>query len=77
MEFELLKKLIAEVLGVDPAEITRETSFEDDLGADSLDVFEIIMGIEKELNVEVDTDTVEGVRTVGEAEELIKKTMKR
>ena len=76
MEFELLKKLISEVLGVDPAEITRETTFEGDLGADSLDVFEIILGIERELNMEVDTDSLEGIQTVGAAEELIKKTLK-
>ena len=45
MEFEKLKKVIAEVLNVDPEEITMETTFLDDLGADSLDVFQIIMGI--------------------------------
>ena len=44
MEFEKLKKVIAEVLNVDEAEITMDTTFEDDLGADSLDIFQIIMG---------------------------------
>ncbi len=73
MEFELLKRIIAEVLNVDPAEITRETTFEDDLGADSLDVFQIVMGIEEELNLEVDSDEIEKVRTVGEAEDMIRK----
>lgn len=73
MELDILKKVIAEVLNVDPAEITRETTFEDDLGADSLDVFQIIMGIEEELDLEVDSDIAEGIKTVGEAEELIKK----
>ena len=77
MEFELLKRMISEVLGTDPAEITRETTFEGDLGADSLDVFEILMGIEKELNLEVDTEAVEGITTVGEAEEMIKKTLNK
>lgn len=48
MEFEKLKKIIAEVLNVDPDEITMETTFQDDLGADSLDVYQIIMGIEEE-----------------------------
>ena len=43
MEFEKLKKIIAEVLNVDPDEITMETTFQDDLGADSLDVYQIIM----------------------------------
>ena len=45
MEFEKLKKIIAEVLNVDPEEITPESTFMDDLGADSLDVYQIIMGI--------------------------------
>ena len=74
MELDLLKRLISDVLGVDPAEITRETTFEEDLGADSLDLFEIIMGIEKELNMEVDTDLLENIKTVGDAEEMIRKT---
>ena len=47
MEFEKLKKIIAEVLNVDEEEITMDTTFVDDLGADSLDIFQIIMGIEK------------------------------
>ena len=47
MEFEKLKKVIADVLNVDPEEITMETTFTDDLGADSLDVFQIVMGIEE------------------------------
>ena len=49
MEFEKLKKVIAEVLNVDEAEITMDTTFEDDLGADSLDIFQIIMGMEEEM----------------------------
>lgn len=47
MEFEKLKKIIAEVLNVDPDEITMETTFQDDLGADSLDVYQIIMASRK------------------------------
>ena len=53
MEFEKLKKIIAEVLNVDPEEITPESTFMDDLGADSLDVYQIIMGIEEEFDIEV------------------------
>ena len=75
MEFEILTKVIAEVLNVDPAEITRDTTFEDDLGADSLDVFQIIMGVEEELDLEVDSDIAENIKTVGEAEELIRQTL--
>ena len=75
MEFDLLKEIIAEVLNVDAAEITAETTFVDDLGADSLDVFQIIMGVEEKLNIEVDTDAAEKLSTVGDAIELIKKTV--
>ena len=56
MEFEKLKKVIAEVLSVDPDEITMDTTFTDDLGADSLDLFQIIMGIEEEFDIEVPTE---------------------
>lgn len=76
MEFEMLKEIIADVLNVDAAEIKMETTFVEDLGADSLDVFQIIMGIEEKLNLEVDTDAAEGIKTVGDAVELIKKTVK-
>ena len=50
MEFEKIKAIIAEVLNVDENEITMETTFTDDLGADSLDVFQIIMGLEEEFD---------------------------
>ncbi len=75
MEFETLKKIIAEVLNVDEAEITKDTTFIDDLGADSLDVFQIIMGVEEELDIEVNSDEAEKIVTVGDAVELIKKTV--
>ena len=75
MEFDLLKEIIAEVLNVDTAEIKPETTFVDDLGADSLDVFQIIMGVEEKLNIEVDTEAAEKLSTVGDAVELIKKTV--
>lgn len=72
MEFEKLKEIIAEVLSVDQDEVTLETTFTDDLGADSLDIFQIIMGIEQEFELTIDTDEVEGIKTVGDAVELIK-----
>ena len=72
MEFEKLKKIIAEVLNVDPAEITMETTFQDDLGADSLDVYQIIMGIEEEFDIEIPAESAEQVTTVEEAVEMIK-----
>ncbi len=75
MEFEKLKKVIAEVLNVDPEEITMETTFMDDLGADSLDVFQIIMGIEEEFDIEIPAEKAEKISTVEEAVELIKSAL--
>ena len=75
MELEMLRKVIAEVLNVDQAEITMDTTFVEDLGADSLDVFQIIMGIEEELDIEVNVEEAEKIVTVGDAVELIKKTV--
>ena len=72
MEFEKLKKVIAEVLNVDEAEITMDTTFEDDLGADSLDIFQIIMGMEEELDIEIDSEAAADIVTVGDAVEAIK-----
>ena len=64
MEFEKLKKIIAEVLNVDEDEITMDTTFVDDLGADSLDVFQIIMGIEEEFDIEIENEEAENIVTV-------------
>ena len=72
MEFEKLKKVIADVLNVDPDEITMDTTFVDDLGADSLDVFQIILGIEEEFDIELPAEKAEKISTVEEAVELIK-----
>ena len=72
MEFEKLQKIIAEVLNVDTEEITLDTTFVDDLGADSLDVFQIIMGIEEEFDIEIPAEEAEKISTVEEAVELIK-----
>ena len=75
MEFEKLKKVIAEVLNVDEDEITMETTFVDDLGADSLDVFQIIMGLEEEFDIEIPNEEAEKIVTVGDAVEQIKKAV--
>lgn len=72
MELKKLQEVIAEVLNVDPREITEKTTFLDDLGADSLDVYQIIMGIEDAFQIEIPAEKVEGITTVGEAVELIK-----
>lgn len=75
MEFEKLKTIIAEVLNLDPEEITPDSSFTDDLGADSLDVFQIVMGIEDEFEIKIPQEELENISTVGEALEQIKKAI--
>ena len=72
MEFEKVKKIIVEVLNVDEEEITMDTTFIDDLGADSLDVFQIIMGLEEEFYIEIPNEEAEKIVTVGDAVEQIK-----
>ncbi|MBO5524127.1 MAG: acyl carrier protein [Roseburia sp.] len=75
MEFEKLKKIIAEVLNVDEEEIAMETTFVDDLGADSLDIFQIIMGIEEEFDIEIANEEAENIVTVSDAVEKIKNAL--
>ena len=72
MEFDKLREIIAEVLNVDADEITMDTTFVDDLGADSLDVFQIIMGIEDEFDIEISNEDAEKIVSVGDAVEQIK-----
>ena len=72
MEFEKLQDIIADVLNVQKEEIQPETTFVDDLGADSLDIFQIIMGIEEEFAIEISQTDAEKITTVGEAVRLIK-----
>lgn len=72
MELEKLKKIITEVLNVDESEINMDTKFVDDLGADSLDVYQIIMGVEEEFDIEIDADNAEGIVTVADAMEQIR-----
>ena len=72
MEFDKLREIFAEVLNVDADEITMDTTFVDDLGADSLDVFQIIMGIEEEFDIEISNEDAEKIVSVGDAVEQIK-----
>lgn len=74
MEFEKLQEIIQEVLNCDKdeIEITMDSKFIDDLGADSLDVYQIIMGIEEEFDIEIPDDVVEHIESVGDAVEQIK-----
>jgi len=75
MEFEKLAGIIAEVMSVDENEITMDTTFADDLGADSLDVAQILMGIEEEFEIEIDQERVEKLVSVGDAVEEIKRVI--
>ena len=75
MEFEKLQAIIADVLNVPNDDITPETTFVDDLGADSLDIFQIIMGIEEEFDIEIDNEEAEKITTVQDAVEQIKKAV--
>ena len=72
MEFEKLREILADVMNIDEKEIKEDSSFENDLGADSLDVFQIIMGIEDAFDIEIDNDEAEKIVTVGDAVEQIK-----
>lgn len=71
-EFEKLQAIIADVLNVSPETITPDTTFVDDLGADSLDIFQIIMGIEDAFDIEIENEDAEKIATVGDAVEQIK-----
>ncbi len=71
MEFEKIQSIIAEALGVEPEDITEETTFEE-LDADSLDLFEIITELEEELGIEIPTEEADRIKTVGDALEQIR-----
>lgn len=73
MEFEKLKEIIVDVLGCNEDEITMDTTFVDDLGADSLDIFQIIMGIEEDFDIEIDNEEAEKITTVQDAVDQIQK----
>ncbi len=66
-----VKKIVAEQLGVNESEIKIESSFVDDLGADSLDTVELVMALEEEFNVTVPEEELEGIDTVGQAYDLV------
>ena len=75
MEFEKLQNIIADILNIDASEITADSKFVDDLGADSLDIAQIMMGIEDEFGVEIPSDAAEKIVTVGDAAEQIKNAL--
>ena len=75
MEFDKLREVIASVLSVDPNESTPQTTFLEDLGADSLDVFQIVMAIEEAFDIQIPAEKAEHITTVEEAVALIKSSM--
>ena len=72
MELEKLQKIIVDVLNVDASEITMDTTFTDDLGADSLDVFQILMGVEETFDIEIPQEDAERIVTVADAVDAIR-----
>ena len=70
--FEKIQAIIAEQLSVDPEEVTMEASFKDDLGADSLDLFELVMNLEDEYGIEIPTEELETLKTVGDVINYLK-----
>jgi acyl carrier protein len=77
MELEILTKVLVEVLGVDASEIHEDTTFVKDLGADSLDIFQVVARLEEELGVTFEPAAVEKIETVAQAVDLIKDMIKK
>lgn len=75
MELEKLCSIIAEVLGIDAGEIDESTAFVEDLGANSLDIFQIIVQAEEEFDIELDIESADRIASVGEAAKEIKKAI--
>ena len=75
MELETLQQIIAEVLNVDASEVMPGTTFTDDLGADSLDLYQIILGVEDAFDIEIPQEEAEKIVTVGDAVELIQRVV--
>jgi len=71
--FDKVKEIVVEQLGVDEAEVSMESTFIDDLGADSLDIVELIMAFEEEFNIEIPDEIAEKIKTVKDAVEYIDK----
>ena len=76
MDFEQMKVLVAEQLGVDNEKITPESSFIEDLGADSLDLVELIMALEEEFDIEIPDEIAANLKTVQDAMDYIEKATK-
>lgn len=70
--FEKIKEIIVRELGADESQVTMETSFKDDLGVDSLDLFQMVMAVEEEYDIEIPSEDIENISTVGEFVEYLK-----
>ena len=70
---ERIKEIVADSLGVDVDSLTAETRFKEDLEADSLDLFEMVMAIEEELDVKIETEELENIKTLGDIEKEVEK----
>lgn len=70
---ERIKEIVAEALGAEVNTLTAETSFKEDLGADSLDLFEMVMTLEEEYDVEIPSEDLEDIKTIGDVESYIQK----
>ena len=75
MELEKLREIIGEVLNIDPDTITADTTFVDDLGADSLDLYQIILGVEDAFDIEIPQEEAEKIVTVADAIDLIQRVV--
>ncbi len=71
MDLNKIKEVVADQLGVDVAELKEETSLKDDLSADSLDLFQIIMSLEEEFGIEIPTEDTESIGTIGDIEKYL------
>ena len=70
---ERIKEIVADALGTEVSTLTAETSFKEDLGADSLDLFEMVMTLEEEFDVEIPSEDLEEIKTIGDVEAYIQK----
>ncbi|MBE7027864.1 MAG: acyl carrier protein [Ruminococcaceae bacterium] len=75
MEFERIKEIISQQLGINGESIKMETSFTDDLGADSLDLVELVMALEEEFDIEMPDDEIENIKTVSDAVSFLKELL--
>lgn len=77
MEFEVLRDSLVKILGVAPDEVTMDSSFSKDLGADSLDLYQVLMNAQEAFDIEIDTEKLQSLQTVSEAVVYLKEMKKK